>query len=135
MENFPEFNLWEDEGLFARTRYGGKDYSKYIKKKFLSMLRARFECPADNHDSVGASSDGGLRVPAIQVQTDVRLRVKNKFGAIHDNKMRDIMMGMALAPRIESAWDAANNNGYRWPQFVIDFNYGLHTMIKDGWHV
>jgi len=120
---------WAQEGLFKRTRFDSIDIWPARKKRFVSNLWIRFI--KDDWNKNLNDPGGGQWINPNDIRLDRKISVANKFGVIHDSKMRDIMIGMICTenPPYSARYTARKNN-CNWEQFKIDFNYGLHEVMK-----
>lgn len=116
---------WKDEGLFRRGRF-----SIAQKIKFVCGVRSRafdYSRPAP-----GESRGASWGVSGIEVRVDKKMAALRMFDAVRDAEMRAIMQAMIVSENLNGARYTAKKAGYIWPQFVIDFNYGLEQMMQEA---
>ena len=114
---------WRQEGLFRRGKYSAGQ-----KMRFVMRLRARaFDYAArDVREAKGA----GREVSRGMIQVEKKVSVLREFGVVSDKDMREIMKSMIVRENLIGARYVARQLKIAWPQFVLDFNYGLEQMME-----
>lgn len=117
---------WRREKLFSRS----KKYNPWQKARFCMMIRAK----AFNFISKDPyERSGDKNASPVEIQVGKIIDARQILKPVHDPQMREIMENMIVTPDLYSARYFAKKCGYSWPQFVIDFNYGLEQAM-DEWY-
>lgn len=113
---------WREDGLFCRSKYSvGK------KIKFIIFIRSSaFDHAKRDICEIKTQS----LVSKVEIITDKMHRARKLFDVVEDKRMREVMIFMILREDLLSAHYVAKKCGYRWPQFILDFNRGLDQIIS-----
>lgn len=113
---------WRADGLFKKGLF-----SVHEKVVFIGRIRAlAFD---SSHKISIKSEQSGMSREMIMVEK--RDEARRKFDYVSDPVMREIMVGMIVREDLLGARYVARKLKYPWPQFVIDFNYGLEQMMRE----
>lgn len=113
---------WKDEGLFRHGKF-----SVGQKIRFVCRVRAR----AFDYSARGMAEvrDIGRGISSIEVRAGKKMDALRMFNAVSGPEMRQIMANMIVREDLIGARYTAKKARYVWPQFVLDFNYGLEQMM------